>query len=78
MYRVGVAYIRSFLCSVENLFVFVLCLVCPMFPVSLECQLLAASLIFSNVYKHRRLFLISIRADIDIRHRNSFFPELRV
>jgi hypothetical protein len=73
VYRVGFAYIRSFLCCVENLFVFVLCLVCPMFPVSLECPLLVASLIFSNVYKHRRPLLISIRADIDIRHRNSFF-----
>ena len=32
------------------LFVFVLCLVCTMFPVSLDCPLLIAHSVFSNVF----------------------------
>jgi hypothetical protein len=32
------------------LFVFVLCLVCPMLPVSLDCSFLMTPLVFSNVY----------------------------
>jgi len=47
---VHVAHLFSFLCCV--LFVFVLCLVCPMLPVSLDCQFLIALSLFSNVYQH--------------------------
>jgi hypothetical protein len=38
------------LCCVFVLFVFVLCLVYPMFPVSLDCPFLIAPSVFSNVY----------------------------
>ena len=40
------------------LFVFVLCLVCPMLPVSLDCPFLIASSVFSNVYFHFIMLLI--------------------
>ena len=32
------------------LFIFVLCLVCPVLPVSLDCSFFVASSLFSNVY----------------------------
>jgi hypothetical protein len=37
---------------VSNIYcvVFVLCLVCPMLPVSLDCPFLIAPLVFSNIY----------------------------
>ena len=38
----------SFLCFF--LFLFVLCLVCPMLPMSLDCPFLIALSVFSNVY----------------------------
>ena len=40
------------------LFVFVLCLVCPMLPESLDCPFLIASSVFSNVYFHFIMLLI--------------------
>ena len=42
--------VQHILCSVFVLFVFVLCLVYPMLPVSLECPFLIAPLVLSNVY----------------------------
>jgi len=45
---VRVAHLYSFLCFV--LFVFILCLVYPMLPVSLDCPFLIAPSVFSNVY----------------------------
>ena len=42
----GVQYI---LCCVFVLFVTAMCLVCPMFPVSLDCPFLIGSSVFSNV-----------------------------
>jgi len=47
---VHVAHLFSFLCCVLS--VFVLCLVCPMLPVFLDCPFLIALSVFSNVYKH--------------------------
>jgi hypothetical protein len=38
------------LCWVFALFVFVLCLVYPVLPVSLDCPCLIAPMLFSNVY----------------------------
>ena len=38
------------LCCVFDLFVFVLCLVYPMLPISLDCPLLISTSVFSNVY----------------------------
>ena len=46
--RVGLLF--SFRCSV--LFVFLLCLVYPMLPVSLNCPFLNALSVFSNVYQN--------------------------
>ena len=40
----------SFLCCVLCLFVFVLCLVYPMLPVSLDCPFSIVLSVFSNVY----------------------------
>ena len=40
-------------------FVFVLCLVCRLLPVSLDCPLLIAPLVFSNVYEWF-FFVISV------------------
>ena len=45
---VRVAHLFSF--SVFCLLVFVLCLVCPMLPVSLDCPFLITPSVFSNVY----------------------------
>jgi len=47
---VRVAHPFSFLCCVFVLFVFVLCPVYPMLPVSLDCPFLIAPSVFSNVY----------------------------
>ena len=44
-----------------NLFVFVLCLVYPMLPVSLDCIFLIAPSVFSNVYLH---IIIEKKTDI--------------
>ena len=52
---VRVAHLFSFLCCV--LFVCVLCLACPMLPVSFECPFLIAPSVFSNVY----IQLINVR-----------------
>ena len=53
---VRVAHLFSFLCCVLwvffALFIFVLCLVCPTFPVSLDCSFLIVPSVFSNVYFH--------------------------
>ena len=38
------------LCCVLVLFVFVLCLLCTMFPASLDCPFLTVHSVFSNVY----------------------------
>jgi hypothetical protein len=56
---VSVAHLELFssLCCVFVLFVFVLCLVCPMLPVSLDCPFLIAPSIFSNVYLFVCLFV---------------------
>ena len=43
-------FLRFFVMLCCALFVLVLCLVCPMLPVSLECQFVIAPSIFSNVY----------------------------
>ena len=43
----SVLLIFSALCNV--VFVFILCLVCPVLPMSLECPFLVASSVFSNV-----------------------------
>ena len=48
--RIRVAHNFSLLCCVFVLFVFVLCIVCPMLPVSLDCPFLIAPSVFSNVY----------------------------
>ena len=45
---IRVAHVLIFLCCV--LFVFVLCLVCPMLPVSINCPFLIIPSDFSNVY----------------------------
>jgi hypothetical protein len=45
---VHVAHLFNFLCCV--LFVFVLCLVYPLLPVSLDCPFLIVPSVFSNVY----------------------------
>ena len=48
---VSVAHLEfSSVCCVFVLFVFVLCLVCPMLPVSVDCPFLIAPSVFSNVY----------------------------
>ena len=49
---VSVAHLFSFLCCV--LFVFILCLMCPMLPVSLDCPFLVAPSVFSNFYIQTR------------------------
>ena len=47
---IHVAHLFNFLSGV--LFVFVLCLVYPMLPVSLDCSFLITPSVFSNVYLH--------------------------
>jgi hypothetical protein len=42
--------VQQILCCVFALFVFVLCLVSPMLPVSLDCPFLIAPSGFSSVY----------------------------
>ena len=42
--------VQHILCSVFVLFVFFLCFVYPMLPVSLDCRFLIAPSVFSNVY----------------------------
>ena len=52
---IRVALLLSFLCCVMFfyvLFVFVLCLVCQMLPMSLDCLFLIAPLVFFDVYLH--------------------------
>jgi hypothetical protein len=51
-FGVCVAHLFTFLCWVMFfvLFVFVLCLVYPILPVSLHCSFLITPLVFSNVY----------------------------
>jgi hypothetical protein len=52
---IRVALLLSFLCCVMLfyvLFVFVLCLVCQMLPMSLDCLFLIAPLVFFDVYLH--------------------------
>ena len=50
---VRVAHLFSFLCCVFFvLFVFVLCLVNPMLPVSLDCPFVIAPSVFFNVYQY--------------------------
>ena len=44
------------LCFCFVLFVFILYLVCPKFPVSLDCQFLIAPSVFSNVYFFFKLY----------------------
>jgi hypothetical protein len=51
----------SVLCFIV-LFVFVLCLVYPMLPVSLDCPFFIAPLVFSNVYWMRRFYIIIINS----------------
>jgi hypothetical protein len=46
----GNSGVQNILCWVFVLFVFVLCLVCPMMSLSLDCQLLIAPSVFSTVY----------------------------
>ena len=48
-YWVRVALVFSFLCC-GFFFVFVLCLACPMLPVSLDCLFLISPSVVSNVY----------------------------
>jgi hypothetical protein len=48
--EVSVAHLFNFLCCVFALFIFVLCLVYTMLPVSLDCPVLIAPSVFSNVY----------------------------
>ena len=48
--EVHVAHYFGFLCCVFVMFVLVLCLVCPMLPVSLGCPFLIAPSVFNNVY----------------------------
>jgi hypothetical protein len=50
---VRVAHLFIFLCCVFVLFVFVLCLVYSMLPLSLDCPLLISPTVFSNVYLHQ-------------------------
>ena len=62
---VGVYRLFSFLCCVELccflyiLFAFVMFLVCPMLPVSLDCSFCIALSVFSNVYSIRNNFYIA-------------------
>jgi hypothetical protein len=46
----GYSGVQHILCCIFVLFVFVLCLVCPMLPISLDCPFLIAPLVFSNIY----------------------------
>ena len=59
---VCVAHLFSFLCCVFFcfllLFVFILHLVCPMLPVSLDCPFLIAPSVFSNIVFYFVLFCI--------------------
>ena len=52
---IRVVHMFSFLCCVVFyvLFVFVLCLVCPMLTVSLNISFLNVPLVFSNVYSNK-------------------------
>ena len=42
--------VQHILCCVSCFFIFVLCFVFPMLPVSMDCSFLIASSVFSNVY----------------------------
>ena len=46
----GFGGVRIFSILFVGFFAFVLCLVCPMLPVSLDCPFLVAPSVFSNVY----------------------------
>jgi hypothetical protein len=48
--RVRVAHDFSLLCCVFALFVYVLCIVCPMLAVSQDCPFLITSSVFYDVY----------------------------
>ena len=54
---VRVAHDFSFLCCVFALFVFVLCILCPMLPVSQDCPFLITPSVFYDVYFRLSEFL---------------------
>ena len=47
---VHVGHLFSFQCCIFALFIIVLCHVCPMFLVSLDCLVVIAPSVFANVY----------------------------
>ena len=54
---VRVARLCSFQGCVFALFVFVVCLVYPMLPVSMDCPFLIAPSVFSNVIQHSYVYI---------------------
>ena len=46
----AIGYLGVRFAHLYSFFVFVLCLVCPMFPVSLDCQFLIVPSVFSIIY----------------------------
>jgi hypothetical protein len=50
LYLVAHSGVQRILCCVFVLFVFVLCLLCPTLPVSLDYPFATAPLLFSNIY----------------------------
>ena len=61
-----VAHLFNFLCNVFAFFIFVLCYVSLVLPVSLDFPILIAPSVFSNVYLLFRRFLLTMNLDIQI------------
>ena len=62
--EVRVAHLLSFLCCIFILFVFVLFLMYPVLPVSLDCPFLIAPSVFSNVYVSHNVVSSAHRHDV--------------